>query len=463
MRTRLLTALIIAQALAMTGVLLAADTDALVADADRYGRYDANLFLLTAATSSTTVNAMGEAFQAKKERIVADLAERIAADADPSAAQEALSGHLASVEGQCWADELAQDLVAALEPRGVDCSGLQLRASRSYREDAFQAELDRARLAVAQGPLVANLYFEEGDPLAVADELTTKASNFQGQSLRFLGKGEFAFTFDDGPHTGGRTARVLDALRDNGVHATFFQLGSSIAAEGAGAALQKRIAAEGHDVGVHGWYHATKDGKPFPTISSDAIRTDLTRAHRTIERAYGRAPVTFRAPYGEFRTSDFDILGDLGLTYVGWDIDTNDWQKKTPDELAAETISLMDRAGKGIVLMHDVQERSSLAIAKILAHVKSRGYRTPTIREKLGGGSPSPSPAPGPGVEGRSSGVVTASALNVRSAPSAGSSALGKLAQGDRVTILATTGDFYRISFAGGEGYVAAQYVQVQG
>lgn len=54
---------------------------------------------------------------------------------------------------------------------------------------------------------------------------------------------------------------------------------------------------------------------------------------------------------------------------------------------------------------------------------------------------------------------VTADPLNVRSGPKASSTKLGELAYGTPVEILATEGDWYRISYNGVRAYISAQYV----
>ena len=63
---------------------------------------------------------------------------------------------------------------------------------------------------------------------------------------------EVVLTFDDGPH-GPTTSKILEALAKECVHATFFMIGQSAAAN---PALVKRIAAEGHTVAHHTWAHA---------------------------------------------------------------------------------------------------------------------------------------------------------------------------------------------------------------
>src|ERR1700753_743391 len=58
---------------------------------------------------------------------------------------------------------------------------------------------------------------------------------------------EIVLTFDDGPLP-PMTTKVLNALAEECVHATFFLVGKQASGR---AALVKRIAAEGHTIGHH--------------------------------------------------------------------------------------------------------------------------------------------------------------------------------------------------------------------
>ena len=60
-----------------------------------------------------------------------------------------------------------------------------------------------------------------------------------------------ALTFDDGPNPDA-TPLILDTLREKGVRATFFVLGSHVQRW---PELVQRIAHEGHQLGNHGYFH----------------------------------------------------------------------------------------------------------------------------------------------------------------------------------------------------------------
>lgn len=62
--------------------------------------------------------------------------------------------------------------------------------------------------------------------------------------------------------------------------------------------------------------------------------------------------------------------------------------------------------------------------------------------------------------QGNEAGVVTASALNVRAGPGVSYAPVGLLHGGDGVTILEQQNGWYRVTFAGGEGWVSSTYIR---
>lgn len=72
-----------------------------------------------------------------------------------------------------------------------------------------------------------------------------------GDYLTADGRTLVALSFDDGPDT-VNTPKVLAALRDAGVHATFFLIGLHVERDPAEA---RQVVSEGHEVGPHGYRH----------------------------------------------------------------------------------------------------------------------------------------------------------------------------------------------------------------
>src|SRR5215475_924158 len=116
-----------------------------------------------------------------------------------------------------------------------------------------------------------------------------------------------ALTFDDGPDQEA-TPPVLDTLRDRGVRATFFLLGSQVAMM---PKLAAEIVAAGHEVAVHGWDH-----RYLPLRGPLATYDHLARTMDAITSATGVVPWLFRPPYGVLSTPAIVAARRLGLRPV---------------------------------------------------------------------------------------------------------------------------------------------------
>jgi peptidoglycan/xylan/chitin deacetylase (PgdA/CDA1 family) len=101
--------------------------------------------------------------------------------------------------------------------------------------------------------------------------------------------------------------RILRALAKHDAKATFFVP--------AVAALlyedeQRRVVAEGHEIGIHGWIHELNSQLPYETE-----RDLMFRAADTLERITGVRPVGLRTPSWDFSPDTLRIERELGLLY----------------------------------------------------------------------------------------------------------------------------------------------------
>jgi peptidoglycan-N-acetylglucosamine deacetylase len=188
----------------------------------------------------------------------------------------------------------------------------------------------------------------------------------------FLKKGEVIITFDDGPV--GETGPFSSSMSAAGAPSVFFMLGSKLGKAGKAAAAQ--TVADGHELAVHGFYHATEAGKPLTAMSTDLILEHFGRTAASLEKLSGGKPALFRPPYGVITPEALRALdSSLGLVPVGWTLDTLDWSTKDPEELFARTVAMVKQRGKGIVLMHDVHPQSREAALRLADWLKENGYK----------------------------------------------------------------------------------------
>jgi len=106
------------------------------------------------------------------------------------------------------------------------------------------------------------------------------------------------------------TRRLLELLAKLNVHATFFVLGW--VAERF-PALVREIAASGHELGCHSYWH-----RLIYNLGRAEFREDTRRAKNVIEQIAGQAVSGYRAP--TYSVTDrsvwaLDILAELGFTY----------------------------------------------------------------------------------------------------------------------------------------------------
>lgn len=185
-----------------------------------------------------------------------------------------------------------------------------------------------------------------------------------------------ALTFDDGPNPYA-TPRILDALGQAGVHATFFFLGRHVRRW---PELVARAAAEGHQIGNHGFAHSKLHRR-----SAAFVRDDLQRGKHAIEAAGGGTPRFFRAPHGFRSPWVTPIARSLGETTVGWTLGVWDSDRPGADAIVRRTV---DGTTPGaIVLLHDGdgydplgdRTQTAAAIPRIVRELRERGYALVTL------------------------------------------------------------------------------------
>lgn len=179
-------------------------------------------------------------------------------------------------------------------------------------------------------------------------------------------------TFDDGPDPKW-TPKILDILKQRGVHATFFLIGSNAEKY---PWLVRRILAEGHCIGNHTYTHGN-----LGVMSDKQVRLELNATQRLIETITGRSTSLFRPPYNADsqpstpeELSPLAVAEDLNYLIVLEAIDPEDWARPG----AAEIVNRVrqQRHLGNIVLLHDAggdRSQTVAALPQILDYLQERG------------------------------------------------------------------------------------------
>ena len=151
-----------------------------------------------------------------------------------------------------------------------------------------------------------------------------------------------ALTYDDGPDP-EQTPDVLDALAEAGAKATFFVLVDRAAER---PDLIRRIAAEGHEIGLHGEDHTRLTTLPI----REALRR-IRRGKRRLEELTGQPVKLFRPAYGAQTVAQAVGTRASGLEIVLWTAWARDWEEAPAAEVAARSFAALHTGG--FLLLHD--------------------------------------------------------------------------------------------------------------
>lgn len=195
------------------------------------------------------------------------------------------------------------------------------------------------------------------------------------------GKKYVALTFDDGP--GPYTAKLLDAMKQRGVKATFYLLGNRVNRY---PDILRRMDAEGHAIGNHSYDHPQ-----LTTLSASRIAANMNACADKIRAIVGHDPVVMRCPYGSCNANVRSYAESKGISITYWSVDTNDWRYTGLSSAAATNKIFANtfKSGAGgirngsIVLMHDIHRNSVDAAIKMMDRLISEGYILVTVPELL--------------------------------------------------------------------------------
>lgn len=178
-----------------------------------------------------------------------------------------------------------------------------------------------------------------------------------------------ALTFDDGPRS-STTGPLLDGLELREVPATFFLVGNRIPGN---EDLVRRMAAEGHQIGLHTYDHVKLSG-----LSHSAFELQVGRTRALITELLGEGNYWLRPPYGLI---DKHAESWCGGPVILWSVDPEDWKD---DDINRVVSAVVDHVSDGdIILLHDLFPSSAQAALLIVDELVARGYCFVTVEQLM--------------------------------------------------------------------------------
>ena len=178
-----------------------------------------------------------------------------------------------------------------------------------------------------------------------------------------------ALTFDDGPHP-EHTRVLLDGLKQRGIKATFFLVGTQLpyAPE-----LVERMAREGHQIGIHTLEHKTVEG-----LSEAEFLHQVEGLRRVLYPLVGEQELWLRPPYGQINDRS---LAWADSPVILWSVDPEDWRDSDAGRVAEHIVS-HTRDGD-IILAHDIYPTTVEGVLEGVDRLREQGFEFVTVAQLL--------------------------------------------------------------------------------
>ena len=221
--------------------------------------------------------------------------------------------------------------------------------------------------------------------------------NFTEQSMNNInsiykakeGKKIAYLTFDDGPSR-DVTPLILDILKEENIHATFFVLGTKVEQN---PDVLRRIYDEGHYIGNHGYSHVYSQ----IYVSKDTVLGEYNGCEEIIRKALGIQDYSthlFRFPggssggsYDAVKKESVTLFTENNIGILDWNCLTKDSEGNFPKEELIQNFKETS-AGKDnlVILMHDASGKILVpeVLKEIIAYLKNEGYVFGDMRELIG-------------------------------------------------------------------------------
>jgi peptidoglycan-N-acetylglucosamine deacetylase len=178
-----------------------------------------------------------------------------------------------------------------------------------------------------------------------------------------------ALTFDDGPNP-THTPRVLAALDQHQVKATFFMMGRNVERY---PEVAREVMRRGHEIGNHSYSHPK-----LVLMSPRRVREEIERTDKLLRDVGVSGEIHFRPPHAsKFIVLPY-VLMQMGKLSVLGDVDPEEWKQHSA---AVMTESILRQVRPGSVIgLHDPMGVETLrTLQNILPALTARGYRFETV------------------------------------------------------------------------------------
>ncbi|MEZ3433958.1 MAG: polysaccharide deacetylase family protein [Lachnospiraceae bacterium] len=171
------------------------------------------------------------------------------------------------------------------------------------------------------------------------------------------------------------TQKILDILKKNDVHATFFMTGGWVESYPDDV---KAICEAGHDLGNHSEHH-----KNMSQISEEEKTKELLSVHEKVKKLTGKDMELFRPPYGDYDDRVILNAKENGYYTIQWSVDSLDWKDYGADNIIDTVLNHKELSNGAIILCHNGAKYTAEALEALITGLKEKGYEIVPISELI--------------------------------------------------------------------------------
>ena len=182
-------------------------------------------------------------------------------------------------------------------------------------------------------------------------------------------------TFDAG-YENGNVAKVLDALKEENVTATFFILDLLLIKN---LDLVNRMINEGHTVANH----TAKHRDVSRILSKNELQAELSALETLFKEKTGKdMPKYFRPPEGRFSRQSMQYAHELGYKTIFWSFGYDDWDNNRQPNSEKAIKKILDNTHNGeILLLHPTSATNAEILPTLISEWRKMGYTFGTLDE----------------------------------------------------------------------------------
>ena len=168
---------------------------------------------------------------------------------------------------------------------------------------------------------------------------------------------------------------LIEILKEFDVKATFFICGYWVTKF---PEAVKKFHEAGHDIANHGDTHAH-----VASLNFEQNVEEIAAAHTRVLGLLGIEMDLYRPPYGEYNDTVLKAAKSLNYYTIQWDVDSLDWKRPTPEAMTERVLSHKSLQNGSILLFHNDIPETPIALRKILAELKNKGYSFVPVSELI--------------------------------------------------------------------------------